>query len=259
MTLSPGRLFARWRPTRERSGAALLALLVEGLIALALFYFLSPALTAKKEIVPMAVFGIETPKGATDASETSKSESRRRPRSAERKRVAQQPETKPPVPVPSPSAEPVPPGPPTFLKMSRNDYRAADIGKLASHPDSGSSDDDQRRGAGGVTDDPIGKGPRGESLYAADWYRRPTRAELNGYLSARAMGNSGWGEIVCTIVRGYRVEDCRELAESPRGSGWAGSVRQAAWQFRVRPPRRNGQELWDVQIVIHIDYEMLKE
>jgi protein TonB len=83
-----------------------------------------------------------------------------------------------------------------------------------------------------------------------------TNTELNGYLPANAP--DGWGLIACRTVAGNRVEDCIELGQSPRGSRLASAVRQAAWQFRVLPPRRNGRPLIGSWVQIRIDYTRVR-
>jgi protein TonB len=63
-----------------------------------------------------------------------------------------------------------------------------------------------------------------------------------------------WAEISCRMIENYRVEDCHELAEEPRGSGMARVLREAAWQFQVRPPRSNGKVLLGERVRIHYDF-----
>ena len=132
--------------------------------------------------------------------------------------------------------------PTDLIEMSSDELAAADISKLS------------KSGAGSGAGDSkaVGHGPDGEVLYAAEWARHPTNAELQGYLPRNAPEGSGL--VACRTAPGNRVEDCVELANSPPGSHLASAVRQAAWQFRVRPPRRNGKELIGSWVRIEIDY-----
>ena len=130
-----------------------------------------------------------------------------------------------------------------MIEMSKAELAAADLRNL---PRAGI-------GAGGAGDsEEVGRGPRGEVLYAAEWARHPTDAELSGYLPRNAP--DGYGLIACRTAPKNRVEDCVELGQSPRGSHLASAVRQAAWQFRVRPPRKNGRPMIGEWVQIRIDY-----
>ena len=169
--------------------------------------------------------------------------------------VAQKPlahsETKPvikppPIVLPAKPTIAVPPMPPEkpspWIEMSKDELAAADIRNLP------------KAGSGSAGDSEIvGTGPHGEVLYAAEWARHPTDAELGGYLPANAP--DGFGLIACRTIPGDRVDDCIELDQEPRGSHLASAVRQAAWQFRIRPPRKNGVPLVGSWVSIRIDYE----
>ena len=158
-----------------------------------------------------------------------------------------------PVPKPPPIILPVKPTitpparparkPPPWIEMSSADMAAADISNLPKG-DPGEGDSEE-----------VGRGPHGEVLYAAEWAREPTDAELGGYLPKNAP--DGWGLIACKTIPGNRVDDCVELGQSPPGSHLASAVRQAAWQFHVLPPRKNGKPMIGEWVRIRIDYERI--
>ena len=152
-----------------------------------------------------------------------------------------------PTPKPPPIVLPVkptiapPPQPSNLLELSHADLMASDIAHMP-------------KGDGSAGDsEEVGRGPNGQVLYAAEWARRPTDAELGGYLPRNAP--DGYGLVACKTIPGDRVEDCQEIEQQPLGSHLASAVRQAAWQFRVRPPRKNGRELVGSWVRIRIDYE----
>jgi protein TonB len=141
--------------------------------------------------------------------------------------------SKPTIAQPSPSKTP-------WIEMSSAELAAADISKL---PKAGDGDSEV-----------VGHGPHGETFYRADWARRPTNAEVDGYLPKNA--TDGAGVIACKTIPDDRVDDCIEIASDPPGSHLASAVRQAAWQFRVRPPRKNGVPLVGAWVRIAICYNI---
>lgn len=154
-----------------------------------------------------------------------------------------------PVPKPPPIILPVKPtiAPPStsksqpWIEMSKDQLAAADISTLSAN------------GAGGQGDsEVVGRGPNGDPLYAAEWAREPTNAEIAGYWPR---GKSGWGLVACKTIPDNRVDDCVELDQSPAGSHLASAVRQAAWQFHVRPPRKGGRALIGAWVRILIETE----
>jgi protein TonB len=151
----------------------------------------------------------------------------------------------PPIILPSKPTIVTPPRPreksPVLVEMSADELAAADIGNL---PKNSGSDGDSEA---------VGRAPNGDVLYAAEWARHPTDAELGGYLPANAP--DGYGLVACKTIPDDRVDDCVELDQEPHGSHLASAVRQAAWQFRVRPPRKNGRPLIGAWVRIRIDYE----
>jgi len=148
----------------------------------------------------------------------------------------QLPRKMPPIKSPIPPKVPLP-----LLEMSSAEMAAADISKLGGSGSASAGDSEE-----------VGRGPHGEILYAAEWAREPTDAELAGYLPKNAPEGSGL--IMCKTIPGNRVDDCIELGNDPPGSHLASAVRQAAWQFKVRPPRKNGKPMIGEWVRIRIDY-----
>src|SRR4051812_27761948 len=165
---------------------------------------------------------------------------------------------RPQPPVVPPAPEP-PTGPPTpIIHLTRQEDESFTL-KMRS----GAGQTGQQMASAGDSapgdSKAIGNAPNGEPLYEAKWYRHPTHAELSFYLP-KNMPNEGSGLIACKTVERYHVDDCVELGSFPPGSHLAGAVRQAAWQFLVRPPMRGGKELVGTWVRIRIDYvAQLKE
>lgn len=179
-------------------------------------------------------------------SQGSPEEARSKTQSAKAQQKAE-PLPKPPIVLPSKSTIVTPPKSheksPVLIEMSADELAAADIGNLPKN--SGSNGDSEA----------VGRAPNGDVLYAAEWARHPTDAELGGYLPANAP--DGFGLVACKTIPDDRVDDCVELDQEPHGSHLASAVRQAAWQFRVRPPRKNGHPLIGAWVRIRIDYERI--
>ncbi len=144
---------------------------------------------------------------------------------------------------------PVPPMPLPFNKLTREEFAASDISTLGRRR----PEDSSQAGADGGAAQGPGEGPGGAKLYNAEWYREPTRAELVTYMPRRDYAG-GWAMIACKTIDHNHVEDCRELGESPPGSGLARGLRQAAWQFLVRPPRIDGKAMLGVWVRIRFDF-----
>ena len=149
-------------------------------------------------------------------------------------------------PVPAPEPSPVPPAPaPTAAAAPP---RPAAPPRNYGPPDTGpQGEPDSQR---------VGTAPNGEPLYAAKWYREPTRQELAGYLSTATAPSAAL--IACRTVPDWRVEDCQLLAESPPGSNIGRAVLAAAWQFKVRPARIGGRSQVGSWVRIRIDYSVAR-
>lgn len=162
-------------------------------------------------------------------------------------------ETRPTTPVRPPK---VPPPPIPWIQMSHDDFAQSDISTKPNRAAERAAAGTDASGAdsGGSANDGSGGGQQGDRLYNAEWYPHPpTQAEMDFYMPKNGLRMSGWGEIACRTVANYRVEDCKELGDTP-GSGFARSMVNASWQFRVMPPRVNGRPMVGTWVRIHYDF-----
>jgi protein TonB len=226
-----------------------LAVLIEALVLLLMLTLGREQLPGVKDERPTVITFI-APEVSEEAPEARRPEPERR---AEARPETQRPQPEEPRP-PQPAAPAPAPAAPAIVPMQwqltpslaprSNDRPAPPARPLYGPPDNRSPAfrDTER----------VGTAPNGEPLYAAEWYREPDDHMLGTYLST-ARG-PGWGLIACRTAPDYRVEDCVALQEYPEGSQINRSVLAAAWEFRVRPPRRGGQPLVGSWVRIRIDY-----
>ena len=234
-----------WAKVRQRAGGMAFALVLNLLLLLALFT-LSPRMEPPKQDDRLPVtFDVETGRKTEQAqAKSEKAEKREQNNAAPQKQA--DPVVRPPVPVEKPAEQP--PSPFPFLTLNREQMASADIGNMPKGAQgAGSGQGDSAAVAG------PGEGPGGVQLFEAEWYRRPTHAELSTYLPNNAPPR-GYGLVACKTIDHYHVENCQILGESPMGSGFAKAVRLAAWQFLVRPPRVNGKPMVGSWVRIRIDY-----
>lgn len=230
---------------RQRATSAVLSAGVVLLVLLLALYQTQIAPRLEKPAETVTTFDIEgeqRDKGDKQAEAEKKKSPEKKAEQKTPERFVQPVETPPEETPKAPAEKPAF----TFTKMSSVDMAAADIGKMSSSAPTGS------KSGGGAVYGP-GEGPGGAVLYNADWYRRPTDAELATYLPP-TRPEEGYGLIACQTIENYRVENCQILGEGPRGSGFGLAALNAAWQFRVKPPRINGKPQLGTWVRIRIDY-----
>ena len=234
-----------WDKVRQRAGGIAFALVLNLLLLLALFT-LSPRFEPPKldDRLPVT-FDVETGE-KTDQQQAKAEQTQKREEKQSSPQKQADPVVRPPVPVEKPAEQP--PSPFPFLTLNREQMASADIGNMPK----GTQGVGEGKGNSSMVQGP-GEGPGGVQLYEAEWYRRPTHAELSTYLPANAPPR-GYGLVACKTIDHYHVENCQILGEYPRGSGLAKAVRLAAWQFLVMPPRVNGKKMVGSWVRIRIDY-----
>ena len=225
---------------RRRAFALLLALGIELLLLLAIL-----GLNFRPDRKPEFKGGTMSTFDVTNADDPT-------PQQTERQQAEAAPVPPRPAPrVPAPKIV-LPPRPLDMIEVTREVYAASDISKLGRNAPAAGADVAQGSAPG--DSERVGTGPNGEPLYAAEWYREPTDAQLAAYLPKRMPEGGGSGLVACRTIERFRVTDCVELGNDPPGSHLAGAVRQAAWQFLVRPPRVGGKVMVGEWVRIRIDY-----
>jgi protein TonB len=216
-------------------------------LLLLLFFLLShaPQIVKKVKDDELVTFSMMPQAERKNAGEKTKAKSRM----ADKAAAAPHPkpaEAAPPAVAPKPKDET-----PSFIQLSPSDFAAGDVGKIPSRGaanGSGGSTGSSRAVAG------PGMGPGGMQLYAAEWYRHPTPAELRPYLPADLLEkfpDKVVVDLACKTIENFHVENCQVLGEDPPGSGLGRGIRQASWQFLIRPPRIDGKPMIGTYVFIH--------
>lgn len=251
--MHPPAAYLRQLDLKRRAASSLLSLAIVGLIVLALLRLgvgraPEPEIESEPNSFALSPEPEAGPRPSPEAAE------RRADAASPPERAAADPvEPEPPVAPPPPV--PAPPPFPDILILDREQFAASDIGRRRS---TGRGEEDGEPGGAGANSVAAygpGEGPGGQRLFNAEWHREPSRAELAGYLPPSGAPPGSWAVIACRTIERYEVENCRALGESPAGSGLARAMRQAAWQFRVRPPRVGGRSLVGEWVRIRITFD----
>lgn len=228
------------------------ALVLEGLLVLVLLTMGSGILAPDRNQPSLTSISVEEPPEPVEPPEAQAAEA-----AATAPDYRPSPLTPPPAPPEeTPAESPVQPVPHTSLiPLNRDEMQSADIGNLPRRrPDRSGAPTYGPAAPGPAAGDSevVGTAPDGSPLYGARWYTEPTNQEMRGYLST---AYPGWALIACRTAPDWRVEDCVGLSEYPTGSNMLRAVLAAAWQFRVRPPRRGNQTMVGSWVRIRISYE----
>ncbi len=244
----------RYREKLRERGASITLTVIAHLLLAWLLFHLAPKLIEPQTSSSLNTFSVSPSDRDAGAPVPETRTATRKPAAAGGSK-APVPQKQPDTPTP-PTPKQADTSPPTPWQWG--DKSLFEGGNIASLPKGegkgvGSSNGDDR-GQDSASAYGPGEGPGGQRLYNAEWYpRRPTNAELNGYLRSAPPPGS-WALIACKTIPDYRVENCRMLAESPIGSGLGRAMREAAWQFRVRAPRIGGKVMVGEWVRIRIDF-----
>jgi protein TonB len=249
-----------YQPSSDRRRATSLALTVAAhLLIFFLLWRLAPVLDPPKEPGRSLTVNM-LPVGDNDSTATRTARAPARAAAKASRRTAPEPPAAPRTPAPDASVPPPVDTPfPGYLVLNKSDFAASDVGRLPSRKSGGSAGkqlaaaDGAGDGDAGDSSAAAGVGPGGQRLYNAEWYVEPAQSQLSPYLPPN-VPKGAWAEIACRTAANYRVEDCVQLGDSQPGSGLARSIREAAWQFKVRPPRIGGKTQVGAWVRIRISF-----
>lgn len=233
--------YAQTVPPGPRAGALALALALVALLILALLRLgvASPRPPGGRSLSTFTVL----PEGTREAAT--------RPRRTKRREVTRPaPAQARPAPTPPPPPVVPPPPIPGMILLTRDEMAGADIARIPRQ--AGSATVAQADDAGDSA--AAGAAPNGERLYEAEWYRKPPRNVLALYLPNGAPAGA-WATIACRTIDRYHVDSCVQLDDRPKGLGLSRALRNAAWQFLVRPPRLGGKPLIGAWVRIRFTFE----
>lgn len=221
--------------------ALILAVVIEALLLLAIVALNSRPPNRRASQDGMSTFDVAASESAATKQDADRPDT---------DRAAQTPRNPPTLPpMPSEPDKPLP-----MLIVTKDVYAASDIAKLGQPKKSAESGEKQASASVPGDSRTVGTAPNGEPLYAAEWYREPTNQELAYYLPKRMPEGGGWGMVACKTVARYKVDQCVDIGSGPASAGLGRAVRDASWQFLVRPPRVGGKVLVGEWVRIRIDY-----
>lgn len=237
---------SRFGDRNPRRRAASIALTIGAHLLLAwLLLHLAPSPTRPSDEPPLNTFDVTPPPPGRTSAPASPDRAVTRRAAAGGSRTAAARVTRSPLPRPVPAPE---------ANGAGQSILALDF-DLGTVPRSGTGEgnaDGAGKGDSVAAYGP-GAGPGGERLYNAEWQREPRDAELNGYLP-NGVASGSWAMIACRTIPDNQVENCRVMGEGPPGSGLGRAMRQAAWQFRILPPRIGGRPVMGAWVRIRFDW-----
>jgi protein TonB len=230
-------------PRNSRYVAALLSLGMCALLLLALLSMAAIREVTRTAATVLTAMNLGPPPGEKQPNPTKAHAAAKAATTPQHTQATAAPKLLPHIEVNNPNKVDWPEG---FIHTSHAEMAAGDISNIHSAASAGNANASAGGGGHGG-----GVGAGGTSFYNVEWYRKPPKTVFENYLRP-GQSTGRRAEIECRMIENYHVEDCHEVSEEPRGTGMARVMREASWQFLVRPPRLNGKPLLGTRV--HITY-----